>query len=532
MATQKPDLTRVWANGAPPANVVDPDTTTPGKVNAGWQAEVPPFEHFNFLQKWFTQGLAHANEQGIMVWDTDTVYPIDGMAKGANGQIYVAIVEQSGNDPVSDNGTNWQLLATKLQVLSTGSTTPRSLGDRFAEVVNVKDFGATGDGVTNDEPAIRAAVLSLLSSGGTVFLPAGNYKIDGNFYIPAGVTFTGEGDKSVLLGFNASNTYTLSASPLSRVERIALDGTNAQGWGLQVDRGCVIKDVKIYQYKGTTETEDGTGLLLEGAFSSYFYDVRVTNCRQGCVVGKLGTSLENNANGFYNCGFEFTENPGMIINKCNVLSIFSCYFGHHGGIDGGDINGTAIAIQNTDASVIMDGVYTEFCTIGILNEGKTLDVKNGRFSNEIRVNSGRVSVSFCEFYGFGAYVDCPNGSTGFAHLFSNWSDGSAPIIGPTNFEDRITSISLAAGELQIRNGLNVYNGNNLQVRDGGNITCQLGEIRCNGAGGFVATAGNYRADNGDFVITNNSFGVILKAPNNTSYRVTVDNSGNIVTTLV
>lgn len=117
MSTQKPDLTRVWANGAPPANVVDPDTTTPGKVNAGWQAEVPPFEHFNFLQKWFTQGLAHFNEQGIGVWDTDTTYPQFGMAKGTDGAIYVAVQEQSGNDPVSDDGTNWLDYLTSLNDL-------------------------------------------------------------------------------------------------------------------------------------------------------------------------------------------------------------------------------------------------------------------------------------------------------------------------------------------------------------------------------------------------------------------------------
>lgn len=107
MVTSKPDLTRVWANGAPPANVVDPDTTTPGKFNAGWQAEVPPFEHFNFLQKLFTQGLAHFNEEGIGVWDTNTTYPINGLAKGSNGEIYKSILEQSGNDPVSDTGDNW-----------------------------------------------------------------------------------------------------------------------------------------------------------------------------------------------------------------------------------------------------------------------------------------------------------------------------------------------------------------------------------------------------------------------------------------
>lgn len=124
MATQKPDLTRVWANTAPPANVVDPDVTTPGKVTAGWQAEVPPFEHFNFLQKWFTQGLAHFNEQGIGVWDTDTTYPVNGMAKGSDGNIYKALVEQNGNDPVSDtSGTNWILIDFSLFVTSSQFST-------------------------------------------------------------------------------------------------------------------------------------------------------------------------------------------------------------------------------------------------------------------------------------------------------------------------------------------------------------------------------------------------------------------------
>jgi len=105
--TDKPNLTRVWAKTAPGGNVVDPDTVTAGKFAAGWQAEVPPFEYFNFIQKQITEGLAHINEQGIAVWDDVTTYPVGGLAKGSDGNVYKSLVSQNDNDPVSDNGTNW-----------------------------------------------------------------------------------------------------------------------------------------------------------------------------------------------------------------------------------------------------------------------------------------------------------------------------------------------------------------------------------------------------------------------------------------
>ena len=105
--TDKPNLTRVWAGTAPGGNVVDPDTVTTGKFAAGWQAEVPPFEYFNFIQKQITEGLAHINEQGIAVWDNITTYPVGGLVKGSDGNVYKALVSQNDNDPVSDDESNW-----------------------------------------------------------------------------------------------------------------------------------------------------------------------------------------------------------------------------------------------------------------------------------------------------------------------------------------------------------------------------------------------------------------------------------------
>lgn len=70
-------------------------------------------------------------------------------------------------------------------VLAEGTTKPRMLKDRFADVVNVKDFGAVGDGVTDDTAAIQAALEQKVP----VYFPDGKYRCsdtDANFNLAFG----------------------------------------------------------------------------------------------------------------------------------------------------------------------------------------------------------------------------------------------------------------------------------------------------------------------------------------------------------
>ena len=42
---------------------------------------------------------------------------------------------------------------------------------------NVKNYGAAGDGTTDDTTAIQNAINAMPNTGGVVFLPPGTYKI-------------------------------------------------------------------------------------------------------------------------------------------------------------------------------------------------------------------------------------------------------------------------------------------------------------------------------------------------------------------
>lgn len=73
-----------------------------------------------------------------------------------------------------------------LPVAAAGTVYPRQLRYRFADVVNVKDFGAKGDGKTDDTQAFRVASKARKP----VWVPGGKYlvtgHVEGNFYAESG----------------------------------------------------------------------------------------------------------------------------------------------------------------------------------------------------------------------------------------------------------------------------------------------------------------------------------------------------------
>ena len=59
---------------------------------------------------------------------------------------------------------------------ATGTLVERDIRDRLAEIVNVKDYGAIGDGLTDDTNAWNTFTLV---QGGVKYIPKGEYRANG-----------------------------------------------------------------------------------------------------------------------------------------------------------------------------------------------------------------------------------------------------------------------------------------------------------------------------------------------------------------
>jgi Pectate lyase superfamily protein len=89
----------------------------------------------------------------------------------------------------------------------------RTVQEKLRESVSVKDFGAVGDGVTDDTAAIQAAINAVITpSGGTLYFPSGTYKITAKLLIPfsAGWRIFGASRDQTRIKQFASNTRIFS----------------------------------------------------------------------------------------------------------------------------------------------------------------------------------------------------------------------------------------------------------------------------------------------------------------------------------
>jgi hypothetical protein len=201
--------------------------------------------------------------------------------------------------------------------------------DKGTLVFNVKDYGATGDGVTNDQPGIGAA-FNAAPAGAVVFLPAGTYLMNTRLIVSKSITIQGASKGSVTL-LIAQAAFQVGASGVSVRDltimgsagvqsRLALQSvataTNQQDW--------TFRDCKF----------DGVGLN----------PTRIGAVDANGNTITSGSDLSNKVN-VENCEFtNYTEDGTLTINGTHNATVRNCWIYDNGT----DINkGDAIKVQSS-----------------------------------------------------------------------------------------------------------------------------------------------------------------------------------------
>ncbi len=164
-------------------------------------------------------------------------------------------------------------------------------------VATPQQYGAIGDGITDDSGAFQAAMNAVYNSGGfgggVVFVPAGTYAFHNNITIPTGVTLHGDwkdwtksGGGLVGTTFkvyqgagqtNGTPFITLSGSTALRDMNIWYPNQNAASivgypFSIGLDNDCVVQNVALVNsYQGIETFNGGSKHILSTIIGSPLY---------------------------------------------------------------------------------------------------------------------------------------------------------------------------------------------------------------------------------------------------------------------
>jgi hypothetical protein len=311
-----------------------------------------------------------------------------GISPNASGVAFTGFKGQVGavSDLADDDGSDW----IGFEPAFSGAVA-RSAQDKMRETVSVKDFGAVGDGVTDDAPAVQLAVDSGATS---IYFPQGVYLFDSNS------VSSGEGACVSLTSLHDNVEFTGETATIksatNKLQLFCINGANNVSIrGLTFDNsanGLLQNQVKPSGYgvpdggilgngnnaNAAISLFDGEGLTVENcSFKAFVLGVYYIRDYTNDQI--LGGHLYSNNNAFYGCV------QGHLIDTPESYEIDSCraYDNDDSVNFGGSIDpGHLIYVTNRAGAVPQNGVVTNiFDTRGKssaikIRKGRSLTVSN------------------------------------------------------------------------------------------------------------------------------------------------------------
>jgi len=233
----------------------------------------------------------------------------------------------------------------------------RNLTNRIKELVSVRDFGAAGDGTTDDTTAFQNA----LAAHDCVFVPAGTYRTTSTIVLGERKTLYGVGQSSVIAADDDDFHVIEIRDGYATLKSLKMTGGDAGIKLYGVTGPCVqntVRDLVIHGAK--------TGILLDGnddtdkpCYWNYFAHVLIeAPILHGVHLTKTGAGDTPNANNFhhlrvYSHGVSMTGSGAYIEYGSHANTFTDCEFNVHG-------DATACVLLGAHANkTFLNGVYTE-----------------------------------------------------------------------------------------------------------------------------------------------------------------------------
>lgn len=182
----------------------------------------------------------------------------------------------------------------------------RTTKGNFNLTVNVRDYGAVGDGATDDRAAINSAIAALVSHG-TLYFPAGKYRITGGvtaFASLSYITVTGDGAEIYNdSGASGANTlvFDTTCSHID-VRNLAFTGTaSVRGNGIHIRMGASYSTIENCYFQGCSDF----GVLVSYGNGGWVSGCKIVNC---ISVSTLGD------------GFHIGSAKDTLIANCSSIS--------------------------------------------------------------------------------------------------------------------------------------------------------------------------------------------------------------------
>lgn len=261
--------------------------------------------------------LGNTSAYRIVVKDSfgNTVSSTDGMQSGYLQFVSGNFVTNVASTPAYQNPASGAILRTLTSKLNDN-------------VVSVKDCGAMGDGTTDDTTAVATCAAAVTGTGGTLYFPAGNYKMSA---IPslAGVNYVAYRGDTQTQGYAQIQTATIITYTGSSSPMLSMNGAN----DVQVS-GIAFKATNAsFTGTGTTYFDlgscnlcsiDNNSIAITGTNASPAYDIKMPASTMinisSNTFGPGNTIIFGDPNS-YNNGFSNTVNisQNLFTNFVNAI---------------------------------------------------------------------------------------------------------------------------------------------------------------------------------------------------------------------